>query len=435
MPAAEQTESNDSNGSTDSDSRDGIFRYQNEILKNRDLLDISHVPGENRIVSRDEEIKAVASAVNPAIFGDPPTHVLIYGKTGTGKTLVSKHVVNRLKKEAANENIEVALAAVDCGAESSETEVVKKLANKLNTENSGVDIPVKGISTNDYYERLYKIIDQQYDVAFLLLDEIDMLPDDEILRKISRAGENENVIDSQIGIIGMSNRLDYGDTLSSRVDSSFGHDELVFDPYDANELQKILRNRIDAFHDGVLTDDVIPLCSALAAQEHGDARRAIDFLLKAGRKAEKEGASEVTEQHVRDAKHVAEMSRFKRAITGFPSQRKATLLALAVLSEQKKEDQFTAGEVYNQYQEITDRIEMDQVSERQMRKFLEDQKLMRLVNAQKGSRGYGRGRDFNKYSLLEDPKVVYGTIMDDSRFAELEGSPTMQVTTLHDYNE
>lgn len=429
MPAAEQSES------TDSESRDSIFRYQNRILKNRDLLDVSHVPGENRIVSRDEEIEQVASAVNPAIFGDPPTHVLIYGKTGTGKTLVSKHVVNRLKKEAEREGNEVALATVDCGAESSETEVVKKLANKLNTEDSNVSIPVKGISTNDYYERLYKIVDNEYDVVFLMLDEIDMLDDDEILRKISRAGENENVIDSQIGIIGMSNRLDYGDTLSSRVDSSFNHDELVFDPYNANELQKILRNRTDAFHDDVLTNDVIPLCSALAAQEHGDARRAIDFLLKAGRKAEKQGASKVTEEHVRDAKHMAEMSRFKRAIKGFPTQVKATLLALSVLTERSADEKFTARDIYEQYQEIANRIEMDQVSERQMRKFLDDQKLMRLVDSETGSRGYGRGRDYNKYSLLEDSKVVYDTIMNDSRFSDLEGTNTMQVTTLHDYNQ
>jgi len=56
----------------------------------------------------------------------------------------------------------------------------------------------------------------------------------------------------------------------------------VFPAYDANQLGDILNRRRDAYHDGVLSDDVIPLCSAFSAQEHGDARRAIDLFRLAG---------------------------------------------------------------------------------------------------------------------------------------------------------
>ena len=53
--------------------------------------------------------------------------------------------------------------------------------------------------------------------------------------------------------------------------------------------------------EGVLADEVIPLCSALAAQEHGDARCALDLLRVSTEKAEKELAELVEKRHVKAA--------------------------------------------------------------------------------------------------------------------------------------
>ena len=44
---------------------------------------------------------------------------------------------------------------------------------------------------------------------------------------------------------------------------------------------------------------VIPLCSALAAQEHGDARRALDLLRISVQKAEQRSQDKVDPKHVR----------------------------------------------------------------------------------------------------------------------------------------
>ena len=47
---------------------------------------------------------------------------------------------------------------------------------------------------------------------------------------------------------------------------------------------------------GALAEGVIPKVAALAAQEHGDARKAVDTLYEAGRIAEKEGSATVSEE-------------------------------------------------------------------------------------------------------------------------------------------
>jgi len=83
------------------DAADDLFTREDPIFANKELLEISHLPGEGRIVGRDDEISDLATAVNPAIFGQSPSNVLIYGKTGTGKSLCAKYVSKRLVSTAS----------------------------------------------------------------------------------------------------------------------------------------------------------------------------------------------------------------------------------------------------------------------------------------------------------------------------------------------
>jgi len=78
----------------------------------------------------------------------------------------------------------------------------------------------------------------------------------------------------------------------------------------------------------VLTDDAIPLTSALAAQDSGDAREAIKLLFRACRFADDEGEFEVTEQHVRDAHEYLEQAAVERGIKSLPLQRALALLTV-----------------------------------------------------------------------------------------------------------
>jgi cell division control protein 6 len=396
--------------------RDSLFRYEEPIFAREELLDIRHIPGPDRIVGRDTHMQRVANAVNPAIFGRPPKHLLIYGKTGTGKSLVSRHVTQRLATEAAKDEVIVRTAFVDCGEENTETSAVKTIATQLNDPGeTGITVPERGLSTGDYYKRLWRILDTRSDVVIVLLDEIDMLEDDEILRKLSRAGENGRIERCSIGVIGISNKIDYPDQLTERVKSSFQHDEIVFKPYAADQLSEILNNRKDAFREGVLGDDVIPLTSALAAQEHGDARKAIDILRNAGRIATEEETPEVTVDHVRKAKERTEADRFNEIIDGTPIQGKAILLALALLTLMTDESEFSTKRVYDTYTKIVDEIGMDRLSERRVNEILQEQAFLNVINSTRTSRGRGRGV-YSKHRLLEDATIVKKVITTDGRF-------------------
>ncbi|WP_207589399.1 AAA family ATPase [Halomontanus rarus] len=403
--------------SDESDGRDPLFRYDDPIFADERLLEITHLPGPDRIVGRDDQMLRVADALNPAIFGSKPSHLFIFGKTGTGKSLISRSITQRVISEAERDDINVKYAFIDCGEQNTEASIVKTVAQVVNEpERSGVTVPDRGLGTGDYYKRLWDVIDHCTDVTIVILDEIDMLEDDEVLRKLSRAGENRRISDSSIGIVGISNKIDFPDNLSERVKSSLSRDELVFPPYDANQLIDILNKRRDAFHEEVITDEVIPLTAALAAQEHGDARKAIDILRNAGRLAKKRNDARVTEEHVRAAKEKTEADRFSELIEGSPQQAKAILYALTLLTENSTEDEFPTKIIYSQYKQITGQLELDVLSERRVQEILQEQNFLNVIQSEREGRGRGRGAHA-KHRLLEDPEIVKKVLLRDSRLS------------------
>jgi cell division control protein 6 len=115
-----------------------LFSHEDGIFADKELLEINHLPEDGRIVGRDDEIRSLANALNPALFGQAPSNVLLYGKTGTGKSLCAKHVTRQLVVEAARNNITVGKAYVDCAQDTTETQTVQTIASTLNTDATGI---------------------------------------------------------------------------------------------------------------------------------------------------------------------------------------------------------------------------------------------------------------------------------------------------------
>ena len=169
----------------------------------------------------------------------------------------------------------------------------------------------------------------------------------------------------------------------------------------------------------MLSGDVIPLTAALAAQEHGDARKAIDILRNAGRIAKKQNATRVTADHVRDAKEKTEADRFNELIEGSPQQAKAILYSLTLLTENSSQKEFPTKIIYNQYKEVARQLDFDVLSERRVQEILQEQNFLNVIQSEREGRGRGRGAHA-KHRLLENPSIVKKVLLRDSRLAVLE---------------
>lgn len=394
---------------------DSILVSDDHIFQNKQLLNIGHVPESDRIVGRDEEIKDLAKRLRDSVDGGSPENVLIYGKTGTGKSLVSNHVTQRIQK--ITDEYRVGVCYVDCSEDTTETQAVTTMCRSLNDQNkTGFHVPASGFGASRYYKFLWQILNELYDVVIVILDEVDLLQSDDVLMKLSRAEESQK-INTSLGLIAISNKLGYPERLNERTKSTLQQHDLFFSPYDANQLREILQNRRDAFKKDILTDDVIPLCAAFAGQEHGDARKAIDTLRLAGEYAYEQGSDTVTEEHVRTAQEIAEKERFRELVENAPTQEKFILLALAELTLQGNGDKFKTSLVYKTYEQICNEISADPLSKRRIREILSQQAFLGILEIEKVSEGK-RGGVYRNNQLLEDPKTVREIILEDSRLEE-----------------
>lgn len=398
-------------------SQDPLFDYEDSIFANEELLNPQHVPNPDRIIGRDDQIQTVAQELNPVVHGSTPSHLLIYGRSGTGKSLVTRHVSERAINAAESRDITVKTIYVDCAELETKASVFHHIGEVLNEPETGITFPEHGVGSSTYTSRMWSVINSLYDVVLVILDEIDQVREGEdmdILFQLSRA-EEAGKIDKHLGVIGISNDIYYPDNLESRVRSSFQPKDIVFDSYDANELRAILKARRDAFREGVLSDDVIPLCSAFAAQDHGDARRAIDLLRESGKLARNQGDDKVTEKHVRSSEGVADAKRFIELVEGSPTQPKLALLSLAALTKYSGEEYFRKRPIYGLYKRIAQKLDADQLGSRRIVDHLKEQKTNGFVDIDLAGGGRNRGT-YNEFHLKEDADIAIETIMNDTRF-------------------
>jgi cell division control protein 6 len=409
---------------------DPLFSQREGIFQNKEMVRVGWVPDGDRIVGRDDYISTISNCLNDAVYGGTPNHISITGKTGTGKSLVSRYVTRRAVN-AAVDDVLIGHTYLDCSKSSTEVQVISTIGQQLNDESiyeqeeDIVKMPDTGLPKDKFYKRLWRVLDH-YDSVIIILDEVDLLNDDHVLMSLAKAVESNDTT-CQIGIIAISNQINYFDELNPRTKSAFQTVELNFDPYDANQIQDILRGREDAFRDGVLSDDVIPLVAAFSAQEHGDARKAMRLFRTAGELADREGDDIVEENHVRRAQDALEKDRFRDFLQGTPTQMKAACLSIAAKSLYSRDDYIITGELYDSYQQITDAIDMDTIGIRRFRDILDEMQLSRVIETKEINMGKGGGRH-NSHRLLHKPEVILDIVMEDSRFREISDSSLKRFT-------
>ncbi len=460
------TDAEDS-GETDEASR-GLFDDLLEgepIFENKEVLRPSYTP--HKLPHREEQINNMATILVTALRGDTPSNILIYGKTGTGKTASAKFVSEELETTSRKYEVPCEVQYINCEVTDTQYRVLAQLANKFIEQNEAYiedrleklaelrdlaaedpaelddtafgsvaavenriadleddleefdPVPMTGWPTDRVYSTFFDAVDYHERVVVIMLDEIDKLVEksgDDTLYNLSRM--NSELENSRVSIMGISNDLKFTDFLDPRVKSSLGEEEIVFPPYDATQLRDILQHRAEtAFKSATLSEDVIPLCAAFAAQEHGDARRALDLLRTAGELAERDRTETVEEKHVRKAQEKIELDRVVEVVRTLPTQSKLVLYA-TILLEKNGVHNINTGEVFNIYKRLCQEIDADVLTQRRVTDLISELDMLGIVNAIVVSKGrYGRTKEINLSVPLDETEAV---LLSDSRVGEVE---------------
>lgn len=358
-----------------------------KIFKNKEYLTEKFLP--EHIIHRDEQITQLARMVAPVIRGEKISNMFIYGTVGTGKTLSVKHVAHELEKETQ----QLKILYINCKMKRVSDTEYRLLAEFC--RGLGKDIPATGLPTDQVYTTFFSLIDSQKTHIILILDEIDNIVKkigDDILYSLLRI--NQDLKQSKLSLIGISNDISFTDRLDPRVKSSLSEEEIIFPPYNATQLQDILLERaVLAFYEGVLEKGVVAKAAALAAQEHGDARKALDLLRVAGEVVERSGGSKITIPHIDTAQKKLDTDRTTEVVKNQPKQSLAVLAAIFRLIEQGQED-IQTGDVFSFYENISSRRGLKPLTQRRVQDLINELDMLGIINTRVVSKGrYGRTRE------------------------------------------
>ena len=411
------------------------FDDQDGLIRDRSLLDPNYVVDEDRIVGRDEQLRKVTKMLRVALGDNRPPNLFLYGPSGTGKSLITKAVCKNISRICDTRDIEFGTIEVNCQDLDTLGVAVYELAQQAADE-AGVDVevPKHGVATKEKWDELYRIVNENFDSAVFVLDELDMLVGrrdkqdpafSRLLYQLSRAGAADDLA-AHVSVVAISNDTKMMESVGSRALSSFTPEDVHFDDYDANQLQAILRRRQDAFTDGVVEEEVIPLAAAFAAQTHGDARKAIDLMRVAGELAEREGNERVREGHVRKAQDKVEKNRVLEVVRGISTQKKLCLYATAAVAAESTDGSARSTTGYHVYQFLTDSIDADQYQQESYVNKMKELTTYSLVDFERRSHGPSSGM-FLEFQFGERPETILETLREDSRIEKVSDEEVKSV--------
>ncbi|MBI4895155.1 MAG: AAA family ATPase [Candidatus Aenigmarchaeota archaeon] len=362
------------------------YLYKESLFKNREVLSTNFLP--NTIVHRDTEIEIISSILAPILKGYKPSNVFIYGGIGCGKTVTIKYILEQLSKISNNTYKTIYINCKMKKVSDTEYRILSQILKEFD-----VLVPETGIATNVLYKKFFEEASKQN--IILVFDEIDCLVNkigDEFLYNISRS-------DSNISVVGITNNIYFAEKIDPRVRSSLAEEEIIFKPYNAEQLKDIISLRIsDAFYENTIDDSVLNKCAALAAQEHGDARRALDLIRVAAEISERSGQTTITEIQLDVAKERINTDKLTEIVRSQPRHSQIVLESMMSLRKTSKgqwiDSRILTSDIYKSYNKLCENNGLNPLTQRRVCDLVNEYETLGIINTKISSRGrYGKLRE------------------------------------------
>jgi len=387
-------------------------RKKNSIIISPDYLDDEKLPEDERTVVlkeifnrniREKQLTTTISHLSPILDGIAPQSLLVYGPTGSGKTVTLLTVLSSFNNVARRHNIPFQYHYIDLTTPKTYFSALNSLVMTLD---SSCKKYRKGIPKEYMQQKIVSLLKDVKGFYVLLLDEVDnIIPNpDTFLTYLAKTLPRQ--IHCRLILIMLTNRLDWEKNLDPRILSFLKKSDLIFEPYNAMDLLEILNLRVEKALDIKKVDPVaLSKIAALASRETGDSRRAIELLIKAVRVAESEGSGRLSEKEVDIAEDSLEVDKSQELIRSLATQQRIALQACYSIIKSGTRKAVT-GQVYEVYQTICQNQGYRPLSQRRFSDMISYLDLYGLINAPVISRGrYGKTREI--MSSLPD-QVVEG---------------------------
>jgi len=370
---------------------------KNTVIRNRRYLDDEQLYRSEQfevlkeifdVNVRDKEIRELSSHFAPMFRQDHPIHLSLLGKTGIGKTVTMLYFLNMLKALSKKRKIFLKYIHLDLSTPKPCFRALNDLACFLNAAKRYK----KGISLDELMSRIEEKISGYTGYFILFVDEIDHVRKDldSFLKFLVKRLPQKVAL--KLILVFSSNKLNWQENIDPRIKSFLKMNELLFEPYNALDLQKILSLRIKkAINLKMIEGGVIEKISAVSSRTHGDARKAVELLSKSAHMAEKEGRT-ISMEHVDKALDEIEKDKYVVMIKSSPKQMQAALYAIISLARGQKA--LYTGDAYGGYRSFCSKINLRALTQRAFSDLISELDMYGFIQAKVYSKGrYGRTKE------------------------------------------
>ena len=382
--------------------RDRRFLDDEQLIRSEQLAVLQEIFNAN---VRDAEINELSSHFAGILRGDHPCHLAIWGKTGTGKTLTMSYFLNLFDELCRSRGVPLRYEHLDLSTPRPCFRALNDLACMLNASKRYK----KGISLEELMLRIEASL-ATYDGYFILfVDEVDNVRRDKDTFMTFLVRRLPQRIKAKLILVFASNKLSWPDQLDPRARSFLKHNSLVFKAYDAVDLQKILRIRVEkSLVPNAVEPGVVEKIAALSSREHGDARRAVALLAKSAYLAEKAGGR-ITLAVVDEAMMELDKDRYLALLTSAPPQFQAAMGGILEAAQYSGSGAIGTGEAYDGYKAFAERADLRPLTGRAFGDIIGELDMACLIRSRVISKGrYGRTREI----VLDLPPEVMARMYD-----------------------
>ena len=341
---------------------------------------------------RERQLSRIITHLSPLLNGRYPQSALIYGPTGSGKTVTLIHVLSSFEKVAEKHGVLFKYAYIDLTAPKTSFGAFNEVAIALD---NSIRRYRKGIPTEYMQANIIESLAKYNGFLCLLIDEADNIKPaaNEFLTFLGKTLPRK--VPCKLILIMLTNRLNWEKSLDPRILSFLKKADIIFEPYNAMDLLEILKLRVEKALDRSKVENIaLKKIAAIASRETGDARKAVELLAKAARISE-ETTGKLTEKEVDLAEERLEVDKTVELIRVLATQQKLALIAcysFIVLGKKRA----TTGQVYEVYRRICKSEITRPLTQRRFSDMISFLDLYGLVNARVVSKGrYGNTREIS----------------------------------------
>lgn len=399
-----------------------IIKNMNTVVDNAVILNRRYLDDEQLIHSeqlevleeifnanvRDYEIREISSHFAPILRNDHPMHLALWGKTGTGKTLTINYFLKLLSDLCKKRNIPLRIVHLDLSTPRPCFRALNDLACLLNVSRKYK----KGISLEEIMHKIESALFEYRGYFILFIDEVDNVRTDKdnflgfLIRRLPQA------VSAKVILVFASNRINWADNLDPRIKSFLKMNELVFKPYDAVDLQHILKIRVKkALSPKSIASGVIEQIAAMSCREHGDARKAVVLLSSSAHIAEKSSCI-VTSDIVTQAAQELERDKYVDMIRTAPVQLQAAMGSVIRCLRKIRKTTVDTYAVYDVYKIFCSEASIRCLAIRAFRDLINELDMYTFIRARVLSRGrHGRTREIVMDLPEELIERIYNTVL------------------------